>query len=1317
MAYRALRWSLLALVALVALPLLTAVVVAWLEISINVAPWRDRIARAASEALGREVKLEGPLEFVPSLRPLLKVGGIRIANPPGFSSPEFASLGEARIWYNLGGVLRKHVQLKELSAQDVRVQLESTADGRVNWTFRRPAAAAPSDAQDRTARDLPDASEFSVDVRTIALRKLAVEFLNGATGKRHFFDLEELAAQAPEGEPVRVNLRGTVEKQFPYALSFTGGSANELLRPTAPWPVALDLDFLGTAARLNGTVSYTSAGPRLDLVFGLGTDDLAQIERLLQATLPKVGATALSGRVRWEGQRVSVSELRGVMGRTALEGHLEYAGSGGRPRITGALALPTLDMRPFLGVETDPSREEPRSLLDTYRELEQLTLSLRGLQMLDADLTLSVGRWLSLPGDVRDVQLALELKDGMLRAPVQATIAQVPLRGEVRADGAAEVPSVLLELRAQRTRLGGLAAVLANIQGVEGDLESFLFRIAARGENLAAIARSADLRIDIENAKLSYGNVEGGRPVSMRLASLAVSLPGGQPLSARVRGALLDEPFSAELKAGDLPTLARTLRSPITLTAQATGARFALEGELAAPEANAGVDLRFNLSARRAGDVGRWLGLSKDAAVPLLFKGRVRMESDEWRVRDLTFQLGRSSIGAELARVQIDSQPLIQARVDIHRMDVAELESMLERAPPKASKPAASRVALELPVLPQGIDLWDADLQVRVKRVALDAAAVEDAAFDGRIRAGKMDAAPFSATIAGTRFNGAVALDLRGAVPEASLWVAASEVDIGQLLRNLKIAQDVQARVEALRVQLVGRGSLLGEMLEKSTVDAELDRGTLILQDPAGKPLASVALASGRASARPGQAASLDLNGSIDEVPITIHIASGVMRDVIKAGSEVPLSLNAEAAGARLELAGKAKLPVTQREGELTLRVSGERFDTLNKLARVELPPWGPWSFGGRFVATQAGYEVPDLEVRVGDSRLVGRGRFTSSGVRPRVDVTLKAQRVQLDDFGLRGWSPFERKKADASEPSMSVEEMRAKAKEAAAKGQRLLSRETLLRVDAYVDVQVDEVLSGADRLGHGGLHMQLRNGRLEAGPAEVNIPGGTARLSAAYEPGERDVALSLDAQVDRFDYGILARRIKPGTDLEGLFSLLVDIDARAPALDAVMSRANGRIDFAVWPRNMRAGVFDLWAVNVFLAMVPAVDPAAESKVNCAAARFDVRDGKLSHEAILLDTSRMRVGGTGQVDFQTEALEFRLVPRAKNPQFFSLATPVKVSGTITDFEVGVAPGGVLETAARFLSSVVVAPLKKLTRKPLPRDGADVCDNAMRAGAR
>ena len=59
----------------------------------------------------------------------------------------------------------------------------------------------------------------------------------------------------------------------------------------------------------------------------------------------------------------------------------------------------------------------------------------------------------------------------------------------------------------------------------------------------------------------------------------------------------------------------------------------------------------------------------------------------------------------------------------------------------------------------------------------------------------------------------------------------------------------------------------------------------------------------------------------------------------------------------------------------------------------------------------------------------------------------------------------------------------------------------------------------------------------------------------------------------------------------------------------------------------LRAGIFDLWAVNLFVALLPTLDPKNESVINCAVGRFSLSEGKLKQDQLVIDTSRMRVTG------------------------------------------------------------------------------------------
>ena len=134
-------------------------------------------------------------------------------------------------------------------------------------------------------------------------------------------------------------------------------------------------------------------------------------------------------------------------------------------------------------------------------------------------------------------------------------------------------------------------------------------------------------------------------------------------------------------------------------------------------------------------------------------------------------------------------------------------------------------------------------------------------------------------------------------------------------------------------------------------------------------------------------------------------------------------------------------------------------------------------------------------------------------------------------------------------------------------------------------------------------------------------------------------------ANTEHFDYGPLARRVDPETDMEGWISLDLDIAGRAPETRSLLAHANGKLDFLAAPENIDTDVFDLWAVSLLRFIVPRLDPGPRSTLNCVVARFDLEDGIMDEKALLLDTTGMVVRGDASVDFRDE--KFRAAAGAR----------------------------------------------------------------------
>jgi uncharacterized protein involved in outer membrane biogenesis len=409
-------------------------------------------------------------------------------------------------------------------------------------------------------------------------------------------------------------------------------------------------------------------------------------------------------------------------------------------------------------------------------------------------------------------------------------------------------------------------------------------------------------------------------------------------------------------------------------------------------------------------------------------------------------------------------------------------------------------------------------------------------------------------------------------------------------------------------------------------------------------------------------------------------------------------------------LSSVVDLPLEQKELDFKMLLSGERLNSINTFLEVDLPPYGPYELGGRFQLKETGYYLSDLNVRVNQSHLTGTMSL-ETGVRPpRLDIDLTTPTLQIDDFKVGDWSPLKVQTAAVKEDTAQET-----ATETASDGkpvQSLLSPEFMHKLDARVNMKVQQVLSGQDNLGSGNLAAGLEKGRFFVDPLQLNAPGGSVKLAFAFEPSETDTVLEASANIEQFDYGILARRIKPDSQMKGWFSLDIDLKSRAKSLDTIMHHANGYIDFAIVPQDFEADLFELWAINLLAAALPKLDSEKTSVVNCAVFQLDIKDGEMKENAIFADTTKMQVGGKAKVNFKTQEVYLAMAPKAKKAEFFSLATPIQVKGTFSNYKIGVQPGGLLGTAFRFITSPLIVPIQRTFTERAPADGKEACSAAM-----
>ena len=361
----------------------------------------------------------------------------------------------------------------------------------------------------------------------------------------------------------------------------------------------------------------------------------------------------------------------------------------------------------------------------------------------------------------------------------------------------------------------------------------------------------------------------------------------------------------------------------------------------------------------------------------------------------------------------------------------------------------------------------------------------------------------------------------------------------------------------------------------------------------------------------------------------------------------------------------------------------------------------------GVISARPEGYSLSDATVSIGDSRFLGQLYIETVGPRPKVTANLEATTLQLTDFERKSSALGEGRPATAGrQPGRSADNEHQR------RLRQLLDPSSTSPVDAHVSITVAEVLAGTNRLGSGKLRMARKANQISVSPLVLSIPGGDVNGTLDLSRINGGVQGTLKVEIHQLDYGPRLRLKDPNTENGGRVSLVIDLESTADSRNALLAQANGRVAVSIQPENIRARVFDFWAANLLTATLSVLNPDNASKINCIDADLVMADGIMKEKSIVIDTSKIRVRGSAHVDFKQQTVYLKLTPTPKRPQFISLATPIEARGKFSDFDVGLAPGGLIGTAIRVLTAYIVVPIQWIILNKLPEDGRDVCGDAI-----
>ena len=599
---------------------------------------------------------------------------------------------------------------------------------------------------------------------------------------------------------------------------------------------------------------------------------------------------------------------------------------------------------------------------------------------------------------------------------------------------------------------------------------------------------------------------------------------------------------------------------------------------------------------------------------------------------------------------------------------------------------------------------------------------VQDKTYDLIFSGGSVDdllnkQKPWSFTVDGEvisrEVNASGDMLMRGETPEINLALGIKQVDVGAVLEALGLVEGMQASLGDMAIEVTVNGSSLKEILENSTMLFNVNEADWKVAVPNSTAFIEITDMSGNVLVEKGNAVTMAMDGKLKDIPVKLFITGAPMVDYVSKPDSIPLTIDAEMLDSRLSFASTLKLPVTDKDLKMSLKVESKRLDRLNKLLKLDLPAMGPVTLTSKLNINNAGYDMPQLDLLIGKSDLKGKMHLNTSAAKPELDIELVSNLIRLEDFdSLRTDKEKEQRKGkkdtieEAAKKDSDASER--KTEETDNETKQLLSFEVLNALNANIQVEAKKVVAEKDDLGAGLLKVSLKDARLAVEPLRVDVPGGRAQLEMDYTLSPTQAALNMKADIAEFDIATLVRRTKPESDMGGLFTLDAELRTSAANPEGLMKSANGHIDSALVPVNFSSGVIDLWAVNLLSAIMDKSTEKDQSVINCVVVRFGVSDGLMEEKAIYLDTTNMRIAGKAEINFVEEQIDIKLAPRAKKPEFFNVAIPIKLKGSFEDLGIKIGVFRMAGQVVSFITSPIHVPIRRVFTEAEPADGVEAC---------
>lgn len=1277
-------WTIIALLT----PVVTVSGVLAYGIKLDLSNHRNEINQWLSKTLDRKTDIKGSMALTLSFSPEIELSDVTVANLKSMPWQPMLSTGYIAAKISVLPLLQNTLKIDYLNLKDISLNLLRDQQGHENWVFNKRPIPTSSKPDTSSAFKLILSNNINAE-------KISVNYEDQTKNTYYNGYLDHLALTKPDkwllvakgdamGSEYNLSLTGDLQKLInnQHGQLFAKGS------------------FAGAELDVDANITPFNSGDDSTANISLNWKNTNQIADLLDLDLHHVAPLSITTELSASNKGFAFKDIQVHSPITSANGHINVSFAQNAQQlniIDGKLDIPEIDLRPWLQPEPQMMRANMYAAAPQQSPLQKALD--QWLVKTRTHFGLTIGEIKGLGTPVNTISLNIDGENGKLSAPMAANIANVAFKGNASIDATEWTSKVDVTLGAKDSQLGEMAGWISGLPNATGHLKSAQLQLTTEGTKLQQWLDNSQLGLTIDDA-----NVDWGAKASFAIDKAKLHSGMEQPFSSNVSGKIMNIPVTITAKAGTLSDIINHRDWTPSLHFSSPVIDIKAKGKLVHTHWQQGSWFDLNVHSNDAGKLSPWLGTRASMHGKINFKGKLT-NTGEWLDLDIpNVTLLNSQGKIDLQWRPQQGHQFLKLNSQFNTLDFTQLSKFVDKAAlPKVEQAVPTQgVNLDVPILSNKVVIADADVNLHVNKMLWAKQQVDDMAFKGKVRDGKLSTSPFSASYAGSIYHGDIAFNINNQLINSQLNLAVDKPNIGRILRQFDIVNNLDMSLDSAKLAVSLSGRTLLELMEQAKIDAQLNGGKLKLADSYTGKAFNITLNQGHFVTGPNTATHLTLDGRAANKPVAINLDSVSLKQANDGRKAIPVKLSANVGEITFNAQSQVVLPIDPKKLNLTFEATTPNLNRFNDFTGIKLPPYGPVKVVASLSMDNIGYHLRDMIINVGSSTLKGHGDFLpplkgDGRNRPDVKLVLNAPFIQVNDFKLKNWQAWLPEKQKSKKVIVSNQQP-----------VDVISPKGLNLLNADFKLNVANVRSGKDWLGAGKLDWTLNNGLLTLKPLHIQLPGGDINIDGSVVAKGDKFAIKLNGLVKNFDYGIIARHIDPKTDMHGKISAKFDLNSIANTPESLMNNANGFIGFAAWPKAFQANLIDLWAVSLADAVLPKFTTKDNSVLNCVAGGFNIHNGNMKQRDLLLDTSRIQVHGAFDASYKKHDFNLYLSPQSKKAQIFSLQTPIEVHGTFEKFNLEVPLSAIFETSVRFTTSPVVAPLQWLFEKPIAANGSAEC---------